>query len=280
MTKIKIAHSPDTDDYVMFEALRSQKIKSHFELSFTANDIETLNQQALQNPTYDITAVSIYASAHLTPRYALLSSGASVAEQNYGPLLVANPDISMNSLNDVVVGVPGELTTACFLLKLAFPKIKTVVQKPEEILENLKNKTLSAGLIIHEGQLLYASLGLKLLHRTIDTWRDFAGDLPLPLGGNAISKSLDIETQFELAKLCEQSVIHARQNLAETMAYAKTLGQGIDESQIQTYLSWYVNARTERLDDVTLKGIDKVFELARKHGLVENNVKPEIIFPK
>ena len=46
------------------------------------------------------------------------------------------------------------------------------------------------GLIIHEGQLTYAEAGLELCEDLGRWWKDGNDGLPLPLGGNVISKAI------------------------------------------------------------------------------------------
>ena len=117
--KIRIAHSPDSDDAFMFYGLASGKVSSPgFEIEHVLSDIETLNRAAFQG-TYEITAVSFHAYAHLTDRYILLPHGASMGDK-YGPVVVARQG-GPNSVKGVRVAVPGELTTAFLTLRLFEP---------------------------------------------------------------------------------------------------------------------------------------------------------------
>src|SRR5438552_654565 len=66
MMRIRIAHSPDSDDAFMFYGLATGKVPSDgFDLEHVLSDIETLNRAACE-ATYEITAVSFHAYAHLT----------------------------------------------------------------------------------------------------------------------------------------------------------------------------------------------------------------------
>src|SRR5678810_731530 len=117
--KIRIAHSPDSDDAFMFYGLASGKVGSNgFEIEHVLADIETLNRAAFEG-TYEITAVSFHAYAHLTDRYVLLPHGASMGDK-YGPVVVARSD-GPSSLKGVRVAIPGELTTAFLSLRLFDP---------------------------------------------------------------------------------------------------------------------------------------------------------------
>ena len=64
---------------------------------------------------------------------------------------------------------------------------------------------VDAGLLIHEGQLLFPQMGL---HRVIDLgvwWHEQTG-MPLPLGGNAVRRSLGPEVGRAIARTIRDSV--------------------------------------------------------------------------
>src|SRR5512146_2361358 len=154
MMKIRIAHSPDSDDAFMFYGLASGKVPSlGYELEHVLSDIETLNRAAFDG-RYEITAVSFHAYAHLTEKYALLPHGASMGDR-YGPVVVARAD-GPTSLDGVTVAVPGELTTAFLVLRMFKPDVKYVVMNFDEIQPAVHDGRAEAGLLIHEGQLTYA----------------------------------------------------------------------------------------------------------------------------
>src|SRR5881397_1410529 len=130
--KIRIAHSPDSDDAFMFYGLASGAVPTNgFELEHVLGDIESLNRAAFLG-TYEISAVSFHAYAHLTDRYVLLPHGASMGER-YGPIVVARKDAG--SLNGMTVAVPGTLTTAFLVLRLFDPGVEYVVMPFDRIQE-------------------------------------------------------------------------------------------------------------------------------------------------
>src|SRR5947207_6562360 len=157
--KIRIAHSPDSDDAFMFYGLASGKVPSlGFELEHVLSDIEALNRAAFER-RYEITAVSFHAYAHLTDRYILLPHGASMGDR-YGPVVVAKTD-GPRSLKGIKVAVPGELTTALLALRLYDPSVEYTVVPFDQIQERVHAGTAAAGLLIHQGQLTYAAEGLR-----------------------------------------------------------------------------------------------------------------------
>src|SRR5947208_17167505 len=120
--KIRIAHSPDSDDAFMFYGLASGRVPSlGYELEHVLGDIETLHRAAFEG-TYEISAVSFHAYAHLTDKYILLPHGASMGD-NYGPMIVVRKN-GPRSLDGVTVAIPGTLTTAFLLLRLYDPSVQ------------------------------------------------------------------------------------------------------------------------------------------------------------
>src|ERR1700681_2103898 len=190
--KIRIAHSPDSDDAFMFYGLASGKVPSNgFELEHVLSDIETLNRAAFEG-RYEITAVSFHAYAHLTDRYILLPHGASMGDR-YGPVVVAKKG-GPTSLESVRVAVPGELTTAFLTLRLYDPSVQYVVMPFDKIQEAVHAGEVAAGLLIHEGQVTYAEEGLRKIVDLGEWWADRTGGLPLPLGGNVIKREFGAAT--------------------------------------------------------------------------------------
>ena len=193
--EIRIAHSPDSDDAFMFYALAKEKLPTgKFRFSHTLQDIETLNRKALSGE-YEITAISFHAYVHIADRYVLLPSGASMGDR-YGPMIVAREPISQQELKGKKIAVPGTLTTAYLVLKLFQPEFEAVVIPFDQIMDAVEKGEADAGLLIHEGQLTYASRGL---HNIIDfgEWWYQATALPLPLGGNVIRRDLGRENISE-----------------------------------------------------------------------------------
>src|ERR1700675_873968 len=133
--KIRVAHSPDSDDAFMFYGLATGKVPSlGFELEHVLSDIETLNRAAFEGK-YEITAVSFHAYAHLTDKYILLPHGASMGDR-YGPVVVAKND-GPSTLGGIRVAIPGELTTAFLTLRLYDPQVHYIVVPFDQIQEKV-----------------------------------------------------------------------------------------------------------------------------------------------
>jgi 1,4-dihydroxy-6-naphthoate synthase len=240
--RIRIAHSPDSDDAFMFYGLATGRVPSEgFELEHVLADIETLNRAAFAG-TYEITAVSFHAYAHLTDRYVLLPHGASMGDR-YGPVVVARAD-GPTSLDGVRVAIPGELTTAFLALRLFKPDVDYVVMPFDEIQERVHDGTVAAGLLIHEGQLTWEDEGLKKLVDLGEWWAERTSGLPLPLGGNVIRRDLDPEVVATLSRLLHDSIAHALAHREEAVEYAMQFGRGLDRERTDRFVGMYVNGLT------------------------------------
>jgi 1,4-dihydroxy-6-naphthoate synthase len=205
MTLIRVAHSPDSDDAFMFYALANGLIDTgELEFEHVLDDIETLNREAFCG-TYEVTAVSIHAYAHLDDRYALLGSGASMGDR-YGPVVVSREPISEERLAEVEVAIPGTLTSAALALKLWNPSLRTVVRRFDEIMPAVLDGEVDAGVVIHEGQLTWKQDGLARIVDLGRWWAEVTGGLPLPLGGNVVRRDLGEDLIRPVATLLRESI--------------------------------------------------------------------------
>ena len=191
--EITVAHSPDSDDAFMFYGLATNKVRvPGLKFTHTLCDIETLNRQAREGAgVYDVTAISFHAFPYIQEKYTLMSCGGSVGD-GYGPMVVSTRPFTQDEIRERKIAIPGRLTTAYLALELFAPGIGVEVVPFDQIIPQLLEGKHEAGLIIHEGQLTYDKSGL---HRVVDLgrwWQKVTG-LPLPLGGNAIRRSLGAE---------------------------------------------------------------------------------------
>ena len=238
--KIRIAHSPDSDDAFMFYGLASGRVAANgLELEHVLSDIETLNRAAFDG-TYEITAVSFHAYAHLTDRYVLLPHGASMGDR-YGPIVVSK---KTKSLNGITVAVPGTLTTAFLVLRLFDPDCQYVVMPFDRIQEAVHADEADAGLLIHEGQLTWADEGLTKIVDLGEWWADRTGGLPLPLGGNVIRRDLGPVAIAEISRMLHDSIAYALSHRDEAVRYAMQFGRGLDPARTDRFVGMYVNELT------------------------------------
>jgi 1,4-dihydroxy-6-naphthoate synthase len=240
--EIKLAHSPDSDDAFMFYALATRKVRTAgLKFTHVLADIETLNQAASEE-LYDVTALSFSAYAFLREKYILLDCGASFGE-GYGPIVVASHPLKRGELVGRRVAVPGLRTTAYLTLKLFEPHFEPVPMAFDKILDAVRNESVDAGLLIHEGQLLFQQAGL---HRVVDLghwWLEQTG-LPLPLGCAAVRRALGPEVGRQIARAIRQSVAYALEHRDAALNYAMQFAREMDAELADKFVGMYVNRWT------------------------------------
>lgn len=272
---IRVGHSPDPDDAFMFHALANDSIDTgRYQFVHELQDIETLNRRAF-NGELELTAVSIHGFAFVEDKYALCASGASMGD-NYGPMVVAREPLQISDLKGKKIAVPGTLTSAFLSLKLLLgDTFEYEVQPFDEILNLVEQGKYDAGLIIHEGQLTYASQGLKLIVDLGKWWYDETGGLPLPLGGNAIRRDLGANAMLEVTALLKQSIQYGLDHREAALQHAMKYGRDLDHAKTDRFVGMYVNDWTI---DFGAKGREAVRLLLRRG--YEAGVIPKLIVPE
>lgn len=273
--KIRIAHSPDSDDAFMFYPLVKGLIDTEgLEIEHVLADIETLNREALKG-TYEVSAISFHAYPYVADKYAVLPSGGSVGE-GYGPIVVAKEELSF--LKGKKIGVPGELTTAFLTLKLYEPDFEPVVIPFDQIINAVLEGKVDAGLLIHEGQLSYEDYGLKKVVDLGEWWKEKFG-LPLPLGCNVVRKDLGRELIKKIERLMRKSVEYALREKEEALAYAMNYARDLskDPQRAQKFVSMYVNERTLDYGEDGREAVRLLLKLGKEKGIIKAEI-PEKIF--
>ena len=272
---ISIAHSPDSDDAFMFYGLATNKIRvPGYRFSHTLCDIETLNRRAQEEAFFDVSAISFHAYPYVQDNYTLMGCGGSVGE-GYGPMIVSSKKLALEDLDRIKIAVPGTLTTAYLALKVFNPAIKTEVVPFDKIIPAIQAGTYDAGLIIHEGQLTYSSSGLyKVLDLGI-WWQETTG-LVLPLGGNAIRRSLGAEKHAIISKALRDSIQHALDHREQALEYAMQFARDLDTNLASRFVSMYVNERTMDYGADGREAIRKLLDLGHERGIIP--IAPKVDF--
>jgi 1,4-dihydroxy-6-naphthoate synthase len=274
--EISIAHSPDSDDAFMFYGLATNKVRvPGYKFSHVLTDIETLNHKAINEAFYDVTAISFHAYPYLQDNYTLMACGGSVGE-GYGPMIVANPKITLAEAKKTRIAVPGTLTTAFLALRLYAPDIQYSVVPFDKIISSVNAGEFDAGLIIHEGQLTYANDGLVKLLDLGQWWREQTG-LPLPLGGNAIRRSLGPETMQITTNALRDSIQHALDHREEALAYAMQFARDLDPTLANRFVGMYVNERTLNYGDDGREAIRKLLEMGYDRGIIPHRANVDFV---
>jgi Predicted periplasmic solute-binding protein len=272
---ITVAHSPDSDDAFMFYALANEKIDTgDLRFEHVLEDIQTLNEKAMRG-VYDVTAISFHAYAYIADKYALLPHGASIGD-NYGPIVVSREPIEAKDLSKVKVAVPGKLTSAFLALRIFNPEFAYEVVPFDRIIEAVQEGRADAGLLIHEGQLFYQSMGL---HKVLDLgewWHERTG-LPLPMGGNAIRRELGPEVMRKVSGYLHESIKYSLEHREDALAYAMQFARDMKPELADRFVSMWVNDLTL---DYTERGREAVRLLLKEgyeRGIIPNRVEVEFI---
>src|SRR5437870_5129607 len=273
--EIIAAHSPDSDDAFMFYGLATKKVRSPM-LSFrhVLEDIETLNRKAMEGQ-YDLSAISYHAYPYVCDKYVLMASGSSIGD-GYGPMIIAMRPMEPEELKGRRIAVPGLLTTAYLACKLFQPDFEPVVTPFDRITDAVKERTVDAGLIIHEAQLTFDREGF---HRIVDLGRWFKNGvgLPLPLGGNVLLRSLGAAIQSECCRMMRDSIQYALDNRDEALQYALQFARDMDPRLAEKFVGMYVNHYTLDVGDIIPTAAQKLLDMGFEAGLIARRVEVEFV---
>ncbi|MGL6194562.1 MAG: MqnA/MqnD/SBP family protein [Thermoguttaceae bacterium] len=278
---IRVGHSPDSDDAFMFHALSNGKINTTpYVFQHELVDIETLNRRAFHGEL-ELTAVSVHAYAYLNDVYALCNCGASMGDK-YGPILVTK-DVGRTLKT---IAIPGKLTTAFLVLQLWLTEqgiggCEFIHVPFDQILESVRDGNyigtpIDAGLVIHEGQLTYPEMNLKLLVDFGVWWHEKTG-LPLPLGANAIRRDLPGNAISDVVRYLHASIAYGLQHRDEALDYALKYGRGLKRTDADKFVGMYVNDWTLDFGDVGRKAVRELLLRAYDAKIVPKRVIPEFV---
>ncbi|QSZ42890.1 succinate--CoA ligase [Sulfurimonas aquatica] len=270
MKKTLIAHSPDADDIFMYYAIKFGWVDmkdTHFDN--IAKDIQTLNEDAL-NGVYDIVAISFALYPHIKSEYAPLRTAVSFGE-GYGPKVIKRKGERLK--RNFKVALSGEHTTNAMLFRIAYPEARVTYMNFLDIEQAVIDGDVHAGVLIHESILTYAN-ELEVEREMWDIWQELAGkELPLPLGGMAIRRSLPLTKSIEYENTLTKAVQVARdhKDRLSKMLLERDLVR-IDAQTLDKYLELYANDESITLSAIQYEAINKLFEIGYKHGFYDTPV--------
>ena len=272
---ITLAHSPDSDDAFMFYGLATNKLDTG-RLSFKhlLKDIQTLNEEAMQG-TYDVTAISFHAYAYVADKYALLPHGASIGD-NYGPIVVSREALTPEDIPNLKIAVPGKLTSAFLALRIFNPNFEFEVVPFDKIIDAVQDGSCQAGLLIHEGQLFYETMGL---HKVLDLgewWHKKTG-LPLPMGGNAIRRDLGPDLIREVSQLLRESISYSLENREDALQYAMQFARDMDPALADRFVAMWVNDLTLDYTDRGREAVRRLLEEGFEKGIIPRKVPVDFV---
>ncbi len=264
---IRVGHSPDPDDAFMFYGLASGKVKLEgITIEHRLEDIQSLNERALR-AELEVTAISAHAFPSVADNYWIMRTGASMGE-GYGPVIISRKYGSLDELAGKTVGTPGPLTTATLLFKTFTSGIRNIDMPFDEIMAAVDRGTVDAGLLIHEGQITYASLGYRKVLDFGELWEKKTNNLPLPLGLDVVRKDLGRDLAVRLSRGLKASIEYGYAHQPEAIPYAMRWGRGINEDLGERFVKMYVSELTVDMGQRGKEGLEALFRFAGERGLL------------
>jgi len=265
--ELTLGFSPCPNDTFIFDAMIHGKVDTEG-LSFAPliADVEELNKRAFEKSLH-LTKLSYHAFAFLLSHYAMLQAGSALGNK-VGPLLIAREDMPESAIPKAKIAIPGRYTTANFLLSLAFPN----ADKREEMLfSKIEDAVLSgaaeAGLVIHENRFTYQEKGLVKLMDLGAFWQSTT-QMPIPLGGIVVQRSLPIEIQQAANRVMQRSVAYAMDHPEASKDFVRQYAQEMEEQVMYRHIDLYVNDYTR---DLGLKGraaVQRLYDVAMAKGII------------
>ncbi len=266
--EITVGHTPDADDAFMFYGIVANKVTmDDVKVKHVIEDIESLNKKALKNEL-DVTAVSAHAYAY-THDYVILRSGASFGKA-YGPIVIAKRKFSVEELKKSRIAIPGRMTTAYLLLRMAIGDFNPVEMKFSDINAAVEKDAVDAGLVIHEAQITYDQA--KFVN-TLDLglwWDGVSKGLPLPLGINIASKRLGSDMISRFDDLLKRSIQFGFENIGDSIDYAMQYARGGSRYLIEKFVRMYVNDLTIDMGEQGVSSLHKLYSIAKQNQIINN----------
>jgi 1,4-dihydroxy-6-naphthoate synthase len=265
---LTLAYSPCPNDTYIFAAWTNGLLKGAEPVRVHLEDVENLNNSALK-ADYCLTKVSYGAIPFLMENYRILRAGGALG-RGCGPLVVARKG-TMSSLDDLenrIVAIPGELTTAYMLLRLATAgRPQTIQMRFDKIVEAVASGTVDAGLIIHESRFTYEDSGLTAVQDLGDWWESQTG-MPIPLGAILARNDLNDDEAREANDTVVRSLAFARENEQQIMPYVREHATEMSEEVMRKHIGLYVNEFSEDVGDEGVAAIDELFRRASTAGIL------------
>ncbi|RYY94582.1 MAG: 1,4-dihydroxy-6-naphthoate synthase [Chitinophagaceae bacterium] len=253
--KLTLGFSPCPNDTFIFDGLVNGSTDSGgLQFEPVLEDVQTLNEWAAEG-RLDITKLSFPALFRNSDQYRLLRTGAALGK-GVGPLLIARRLVDLPSVEHCTVAIPGEATTANFLLHHAFPKVGARVPMLfSEIEDAVLSGQVDLGVIIHENRFTYQQRGLHKVADLGEVWEKHNGSA-IPLGCIAIRRSLGEEVAAQVEAAIRRSQIESFHQYPTISPYVREHAQAMDESVMRQHIELYVNEFTMDLGEEGRRAID------------------------
>jgi 1,4-dihydroxy-6-naphthoate synthase len=247
-----------------------------YEIGHRMADIQSLNVLA-EAGELPVTAISAAHYPQIADKYRIMSCGASVG-RNYGPMVVTvREDLDFEGLRGCSIAVPGEFTTSWMLFQIFGPEeFEPMFLDFDEIEDAVRSGAADAGILLHEGQILFEKRGFRSLLDLGRRWFEET-ELPIPLGLDVVNRSLGDELGQRITDALKMSIAYAHSNEDEALDYALGFGRGIGREDGRKFVRMYVNDDTLDMGDEGVAALEKLFGLAAERGIIAQAPRLDVI---
>lgn len=260
--KLSLGFSPCPNDTFIFDALVNHKIDAEgLEFDVVLEDVQTLNEWAAAGKL-DITKLSYGVLPLVLDKYILLNSGSALG-RGVGPLLISNGVDEMLNVDEAVIAIPGENTTAHLLFSMAYPNAKKKIFLRYDKIEDFVLEGRGLGVIIHENRFTYQDKGLYKIVDLGDYWEKETGNA-IPLGGIVARRDMDAAVQTKINRLIKKSIEYAYTKYPELNDYIRTHSQEMSEEVMRKHIDLYVNNYSLDLREEGREAVKKLLDVFRE----------------
>lgn len=271
-----LAYSPCPNDTYIFAALTNGLLAGAPRVDVVLDDVEALNIAA-RSGRHELTKVSYGAIPYLLDSYRILRAGGALG-RGCGPLVVARTARDLASFDaDAVFAIPGRMTTAYLLLRLALgrePNVREI--RFDAIVDAVAAGDVDAGLIIHESRFTFANAGLASVVDLGDWWETATGN-PIPLGAILVRRDIDDAAAGAIDGAIRQSLDFARTHEAEIIGYVREHAFEMDDAVMRAHIGLYVNEFSADVGPHGMAAVRDLFERAAAHGFIPATATPTFV---
>jgi 1,4-dihydroxy-6-naphthoate synthase len=280
-TPLDLAYSPCPNDTFIFAAWTQALLADSPPVRVVLDDVEALNLAA-RAAEHALTKVSYGAIPYLLKDYRILRAGGALG-RGCGPLVIARPGTAGASPELAAlprgarIAIPGELTTAYLLLRLALvTPFEPVVMRFDRIVDAVAGASVDAGLIIHESRFTYQDAGLVRVADLGEWWEGETG-CAIPLGAILARRDLEPPTASAIDETIRRSLQFAYDHGEAVAPYVREHAFEMSDDVMRAHIALYVNEFSFDLGEEGEAAITRLFEFASSAGLLPPGVHPEFV---
>jgi len=279
--RYSLAYSPCPNDTYIFAALANGLLDAAPKVDVILDDVEALNRAARAG-RFELTKASYGAIPYLLDKYRILRAGGALG-RGCGPLVVARPGAdgrtpALGDLDgDAIFAIPGRLTTAYALLRLALGREPNTTEiRFDRIVEAVATGEVSAGLIIHESRFTYTDAGLVQVIDLGDWWERETSN-PIPLGAILVRRDVSDDDTRGLGEAIRASLRFAREREAEIIGYVREHAFEMNDDVMRAHIGLYVNQYSDDVGEDGIAAVGDLFARAARANLIPAAVQPEFV---